>query len=211
MLLLLFIYSQLSDNNKNFNKRYTKLRNIYLKYNQNKTIWPEGGVFGIAWTILYALIFSSFMVYMWNLAPNNDSLIFTNYFNYWDATMFMFIFNIIFNKIWSLVFMNGSIESMDYIIVKEELKKTNILKPNTISLSLGVVIILLLIISGIVIEVLLCLQNQWIAFGLYVPYILWLIYALILNISVMDFINNMIRHFSSSSSSSSPPSSLTLL
>jgi tryptophan-rich sensory protein len=149
--------------------------------------WPEGSIFGIVWTLIYSLIFSSFMVYMWKLAPNNF-LAFKDYFDIWDGTMLVFIFNIVLNKLWSLVFMDGSIEAMEYIIDEDSRGS----KPNTMSLTVGPIILFVLLASSIVVEVLLGLQNQWAAFGLYAPYVLWLFYALYLNVSVSRYIQNRI-------------------
>lgn len=191
MLLLLFVFSQLVNNNREFNVRYTKLRAIYLRSNKNKFFWPEGYIFGIAWTILYLLIFSSFMLFAWESVPDNNSSIFRNYFENWDGIMLMFILNIVMNKWWSLVFMEGSAEAMDCVIDETHNKGP---RPSTAPLLAGAYIIVLLITSGLAVEVLLAIEHRWISFGLYAPYILWLFYALILNVSVLWFVESSIRH-----------------
>jgi tryptophan-rich sensory protein len=212
MLLLIFIYSQFSRDNRGFNRRYAKLKKIYIKNVDNSChIWPDGAIFGIVWVILYALIFSAFMAFMWNLAPDNNTLNHDTYFNIWDATMTLFIFNIILNKLWCSLFIDGSAESIDYVIDKSEkqntqmniqpkisyfstdTKKSSSSNPSTSPLLFGIIIMILLIISAIIICVLTALQKQWVTFGLYIPYILWLIYAMSLNISIFSFVKKMIK------------------
>lgn len=190
LLFLLFVYSQLPVGDRKFGLLYAQLKKIYMteRGDDHDILWPEGSIFGTIWTLIHSLIFSAFLVYIWKLPPNDNSLVFKDYFVIWDGTILVFCFNMALNKLWSLVFMRGSIEVMEYIIYEDSKGS----KPNTMSLIVGPIILFVLLASSFVIEVLLGLQNQWVPFGLYAPYPLWLCYALYLNVSVSRYLENKI-------------------
>jgi len=181
ILGILFVYSQISTMTGGFNKRYKKL--YKRKQSDRCSYWPNGSVFGIAWTIIYALIVVSFLSFTWNLTPSHFSD-FSTQFNLFDVTLLLFIINIILNKIWSLVFMEGTKKAINNVIGKVTSSK----KPPMYPFVFGILIILLLILTGVTICILLGIQHQWVAFGFFVPYNLWLCYALFLNYDVYIFV-----------------------
>lgn len=211
ILQLLFIYSQFVSMNGEFNNRYKKLYTKKFKSGECQS-WPNGSVFGLAWTFIYATISVSFITFMWNLTASNFSD-FSLYFNIWDTTMLLFVINIILNKIWSVVFMEGTKDAFNavnndnqsLIMNNSEMSNGRIIQteesiqPKVIdeislySFIIGAIIIAILIITGIAICVLLAIQSQWLSFGFFVPYNIWLLYALYLNISVYIFVKEKLN------------------
>lgn len=110
---------------------------------------PPGWLFGIAWPILYALIFTSTFIYWQQF--NTDS----HYF----ITLLLIFINIVLNKLWSLFFFNLSQRLISVIII--------------------------FILDGLNIAILILLgfSKAWVSFSLFIPYVLWVLYATYLNIA----------------------------
>jgi len=77
------------------------------------------------------------------------------------ALFVLFTANILLNKIWSLVFFGQK------------------------QRGLGAAIIAVMIGTEIAILILVILENYWVALGLFIPYVVWTIYAFILNIQFL--------------------------
>jgi len=106
---------------------------------------PPGWLFGIVWSLLYALIVATAVLYF-----DNSTAFVTSYV--------LFLVNLVFNKMWVPIFFG--------------LQWTGV----------ALFVILLMIGTGVTVLVLMGLNDNWLAFGLYLPYILWCCYALILNV-----------------------------
>jgi translocator protein len=113
---------------------------------------PPSWVFPIAWTIIYCLIVISLFIFYRNVDFSPSS---RNYLI--DAVSFLFLFNIMINKMWTYVFF--------------QMKKTMI----------ALIMIIVMIITGLSIIVLFGLNGKWVEFGTFLPYVLWCFYACYLN------------------------------
>lgn len=80
--------------------------------------------------------------------------------HYYTTIAILFLVNIWLNKWWSVVFFRRTVQGTRYALL----------------------IIIVLVLSGAVILVLLALEQAWVPFGLYAPYVLWLLYATYLNV-----------------------------
>jgi tryptophan-rich sensory protein len=121
----------------------------YEKESKNVRGAPRGYVFGIVWSVIYALIITSGFIYF-RLFETSQ---------YYLAASVLFLVNILLNKFWSVAFWNVNTNGKKYALV----------------------IIIVLIITGVAFLCLMGQEKAWLSFGLYVPYVLWLLYATYLN------------------------------
>lgn len=90
---LTFTYWQLSPN------RSTSTSSTWYDEKRTKIACsPPGWLFGVAWTILFALIATSAFMYSRNYDENND---------YYISVIVLLVVNIFLNKLWSLVFFDN--------------------------------------------------------------------------------------------------------
>lgn len=131
-------------------------REWYEEQRSKITCAPPGWLFGVAWGILYALIIAA-------------SFIFTRDFEasiYYLATFIVLLVNILLNQAWSRVFFSS--------IVAENQAGS--------SVGIALVIALLMFVTEIAVLILFGLTEAWVSFGLYVPYAIWTLFAIYLNI-----------------------------
>lgn len=162
------IIKTLYDNKKNKkNKKQWELvydqsnfDDIKLKWN---SLWfPDPGVFGIVWIILYLIIAIAFYLVwlqMWfnTTQLKDDSEEFKTRLNYQLWAFGILFFNIFANKIWIMIFFSGK------------------------QMLFSAILIVFMFITLIPIIVLLYLSELPLPASLLIPYGLWLIYAFILN------------------------------
>jgi len=126
---------------------------------------PPAWLFGPVWTIMFGLIIAGMAIYVLKL---NDSLIAAccTFQPTWLTTTILALFfaNISFNHYWSIVFFRYR------------------------SAAFALVIAMLIMITAIALVVFFAVDGGWqgwVAFGVFVPYALWSIYAFILNASFL--------------------------
>lgn len=140
---------------------YLRNREWYDKIARHIKGIPNPSIFAFVWVIIYILLVISMFIYYRNE-------VFPNIQGYAiDTISILFILNIMVNK------------SYTYILF--ESKKT----------VLACLFILFIIVSGIVIIIIFGINNKWVEFGLFVPYVIWSIYALYLNISFIYYENKI--------------------
>ncbi|MDB9801215.1 tryptophan-rich sensory protein [Flavobacteriaceae bacterium] len=135
-----FIFWQIYNPKKEDTDWYTKSRNK-IRFG------PPSWLFGPAWIGLYSLLTATAVTFFDENEKDTHIAIFV-----------LFVFNIILNKTWSLVFFGQR------------------------RIGLSIAIDILMIATEIGIVVLFVIENAWVQFGLYCPYLLWTIFALYLNI-----------------------------
>ena len=127
-------------------------RNWYDAMRSKVGCTVPGSVFGIAWTILFALITASGYLYLGPAGFGIDS-------NLYVASYTIFIINVLLTKIWTPVFFSST---RAYI-------------------GLAMFIAIFILLSAITFLVFIAYESAWLPFSLYLPYVLWCGYALYLN------------------------------
>jgi tryptophan-rich sensory protein len=116
-------------------------------------------IFGLAWTVIYSLISASIFLY-WRDYNSTQT-------KYYGWVLLMYLINIILNKFWSPIFFGTG-----------DVKSASMLQ----SMFVFAFIDLLLVFgTGVAYVVLVALDGAWLAFGLWMPYLAWLLIALVLN------------------------------
>lgn len=133
-------------------------RQIGEIYRRRKSCLP-GWIFGIVWTLLYvALVISGY----YSFTDDQSSV-------YFVPQLVFFIINLYLNKMWSRTFFDGQHEADE-----DE-------QSSAISQSLWIII--LMDLTGIVVLVFMGILHQWVSFGLYGAYVVWVGIATVLNIN----------------------------
>jgi translocator protein len=114
-------------------------------------IAPPSWLFPVVWTILYGLITAAGIIYILHTITALTLSTFTT------ALLATFFCNITFNHLWSVLFF----------------------KRRMILASFVCILVILCTAMGIV--VLFSIEGEWICFWLYVPYVIWLAFATLLN------------------------------
>lgn len=129
----------------------TKTPAWYKRYSCYVPGTPPGWVFGVIWTVLYVLLTTS--VYFFYSTAFDD----IGAGVYIDAYTLLLMFNIVCNQTWSMVFFDMA------------------------SPIVGFMLILGIISTGIGLIVIMAIKEFFLELGLFVPYIVWSLYALYLN------------------------------
>lgn len=137
----------------NYAKRIKKTNEFWI---------PSGGVYGVVWFFIYFLLaIGSFLVWLaiWfdlRIVSTLDSNDYNNLII--EIAFFSILFaNIICNKLWTLIFFKSKL----YLF--------------------GLILIGIMILTDIVMVVLLFIVEAYVAAAFFIPYVLWLSYAFILN------------------------------
>lgn len=139
---------------------YVRNKEVEILYrNVKMSVWgvPSGWFFSIVWTILYFLMAGSIIVY-WVFAPASQPAFFI-------AILSTYIVNVMLNHLWPKLFFTWGYWG----------------------LALFVQVLILLTAAGVLtLYIIVAVQTEtliWISAGLYMPYVLWLIYAMYLGIA----------------------------
>lgn len=116
-------------------------------------IAPPRMVFPIVWSVLYGLIIAAEIIHVLSI-PSSD----VDTSDMYQAIVALYVFNITLGHYWTIAFFKNR------------------------SLMFAFVISLLLFATAVAIVVLYALEGLWISFGLYMPYVVWLVYACILSL-----------------------------
>lgn len=131
--------------------QYAKNRYWYEAISRRIRGMPPPWLFGVAWYILYALLWASFFVFY----RNTNFATVPDYLTTWVTLLF--VFNMMANKSWSVVFFQ---------------------RRQTL---FALLLIVFIILTAVAILGLLGVNSLWVSFGLFVCYPLWCCYALYLN------------------------------
>lgn len=132
-----------------------QINEIYMR----RKSWLPSWIFGFIWIFLYV-----FIVVAGYYSFTADQTVI-----YFLPQLILFVINIFLNKLWSRVFFDGQYEA-------------DIEEQNT-AIRRALYIIILMNVTGIIVLVCMGLMQQWLSFGLYSPYVLWVAIATILNIN----------------------------
>ena len=122
-------------------------------------------LFMIVWPILYALISAAEILHFLSFKVT-ESLT-----NDYIALATIFVVNVAFNHMWSLLFFG---------------------KHNMVA---GLIDAILLVITAVIVQILYATEDLWVSFWLYLPYTIWLIFAMCLNIAWIWHEKRMKKHF----------------
>jgi translocator protein len=114
-------------------------------------IAPPGWLFPVVWIALYGLITAAAIVYLL------DTVSTTTITTISEVIFSLFLFNITFNHYWSIAFFR---------------------KRNPVA---ALIVAFVIFLSAIAILALFAVEDEWTSFWLYVPYVAWLIFAIVLN------------------------------
>lgn len=139
---------------------YVRDRDVEIMYkNVSKNIWgvPSPLFFSVVWTILYFLMAGSIITY-WIFAPETQS-------GFFIAILATYIANVMLNHFWPKVFFTWGYWGF----------------------ALFVQVMILLTAAGVLtLYIIVAVQYEtliWISAGLYIPYVLWLLYAMYLGVA----------------------------
>lgn len=116
---------------------------------------PPAWVFSVVWPLLYAAITASIWTY-WRVGIDDNQTT-----AFYSLTLSLYITQLVLNGLWIVLFFVLQL-------------------PETAALDL----FLVLAISSVKV-ILFGVQQAWISFGLFLPYVLWLVYALYLNVGIV--------------------------
>jgi tryptophan-rich sensory protein len=129
-----------------------------FKYDREKIRWgPPEWVFTIIWAVMYALIGVSGF-FFWR--TDFDTTLSDYQQSLYSAGLFLFFGNLILDKLWPILFFGYDLYAVALV---------NLL----VMSGTGIAYVVL---AGIINE-----TSTWVAFGLFMPYALWVLFAGVLN------------------------------
>jgi tryptophan-rich sensory protein len=140
-------------------------RKWYEDAKQRSRCLPKNnGIFGL-WTLWYLLIFFAAITYFHNHSGTAGD----NQEQYSVALLWLLWGNILFNHLWTPIFFQRGM------------------------IAVALVILVLVWLTSISILVLFGITQEWISFGLFAPYPIWLTVALIWNIEVVSLVGPVVK------------------
>lgn len=155
LVLVLFVFGDYFLGSSMMQTR--KLYKSWFKEYKDKVWLPPRWLFPFMWFILYVLIVISFYIFYTNVYNGEPSYVV-------PTITLLFLFNIIANKLWSPTFIEARMTG------------------------LALFLCIVIVATGIAILVIFGINASyvtWAPFGTFIPYVLWCLFALYLNSSIL--------------------------